>query len=226
MRKLIKISVFPVALLGFLWLALFSASIYTYASLTSEAVVAELRFEPLADQEYLARLRSGDFCEERNFRVLGDQWRIDAEFLKWKYWALALGLDSQYRLDRLEGRYRAVGQQNTLPTLSHDLKKEAIVDVGGVSESLGLFNFLTDASYGSSTYQDIETDQVFYVYRTQTGLITRSEEKAEPRVVETGLVVEITRACGAEPGYWQRFSVWLNDQFVGTVPRAPQNRDY
>ena len=84
MRKLIKVSVFPVALLGFLWVALFSASIYTYASLTSEAVVAELHFEPLAEREYLARLRSGDFCEERNFRVLGDQWRIDAEFLKWK----------------------------------------------------------------------------------------------------------------------------------------------
>ena len=224
MRKLIKVSVFPVALLGFLWVALFSASIYTYSSLTSEAVVAELRFEPLAEREYLARLRSGDFCEERNFRVLGDQWRIDAEFLKWKYWALALGLDSQYRLDRLEGRYRAVGQQNSLPTLSHDLKKGTVVDVGGVSESLGLLNFLTDASYGSSTYQDIETDQVFYVYRTQTGLITRSEEKAEPRVGETGLIVEITRACGGEPGYWKRFSVWLNDQFAGTVPWVPQNR--
>ena len=218
MRRLIKIAIFPIALLGFLWVALFSASIYTYTSLTSEAVVAELRFEPLGEQDYLARLRSGDFCEEQSFRVLGDQWRIDAEFLKWKYWALALGLDSQYRLDRFEGRYRAVGEQNTRPTLSHDLKKVTVVDVSGVSDTLGLLNFLTDATYGSSTYQDIDTDRVFYVYRTQTGLITRSEAKAEPRVGETGLVVEITRACGVEPGYWQRFSVWLNDQVVGTDP--------
>ena len=215
MRRLIKISILPIALLAFLWVALFSASIYTYTSLTSEAVVAELRFERLGEQQYIARLRSGDFCEEQSFRVLGDQWRIDAQFLKWKYWALALGLDSQYRLDRFEGRYRAIGEQNTRPTLSHDLKKDTVVDVGGVSETLGLLNFLTDATYGSSTYQDIDTGRVFYVYRTQTGLITRSETKPEPRVGETGLVVEITRACGVEPGYWRRFSVWLNDQVVG-----------
>ena len=215
MRRLIKISILPIALLGFLWVALFSASIYTYTSLTSEAVVAELRFERLGEQQYIARLRSGDFCEEQSFRVLGDQWRIDAQFLKWKYWALALGLDSQYRLDRFEGRYRAIGEQNTRPTLSHDLKKDTVVDVGGVTETLGLLNFLTDATYGSSTYQDIDTGRVFYVYRTQTGLITRSETKPEPRVGETGLVVEITRACGVEPGYWRRFSVWLNDQVVG-----------
>ena len=214
MRRLIKISILPIALLAFLWVALFSASIYTYTSLTSEAVVAELRFERLGEQQYIARLRSGDFCEEQSFRVLGDQWRIDAQFLKWKYWALALGLDSQYRLDRFEGRYRAIGEQNTRPTLSHDLKKDTVVDVGGVSETLGLLNFLTDATYGSSTYQDIDTGRVFYVYRTQTGLITRSETKPEPRVGETGLVVEITRACGVEPGYWRRFSVWLNDQVV------------
>lgn len=215
MRRLIKISILPIALLAFLWVALFSASIYTYTSLTSEAVVAELRFERLGEQQYIARLRSGDFCEEQSFRVLGDQWRIDAQFLKWKYWALALGLDSQYRLDRFEGRYRAIGEQNTRPTLSHDLKKDTVVDVGGVTETLGLLNFLTDATYGSSTYQDIDTGRVFYVYRTQTGLITRSETKPEPRVGETGLVVEITRACGVEPGYWRRFSVWLNDQVVG-----------
>ena len=215
MRRLIKISILPIALLAFLWVALFSASIYTYTSLTSEAVVAELRFERLGEQQYIARLRSGDFCEEQSFRVLGDQWRVDAQFLKWKYWALALGLDSQYRLDRFEGRYRAIGEQNTRPTLSHDLKKDTVVDVGGVTETLGLLNFLTDATYGSSTYQDIDTGRVFYVYRTQTGLITRSETKPEPRVGETGLVVEITRACGVEPGYWRRFSVWLNDQVVG-----------
>ena len=217
MRRLIKISILPIALLGFLWVALFSASIYTYTALTAEAVVAELHFERLAEQQYLARLRSGDFCEEQSFRVLGDQWRVDAEFLKWKYWALALGLDSQYRLDRFEGRYRAVGAQNTRPTLSHDLKQETVVDVGGVSETLGLLNFLTDATYGSSTYQDIDTERVFYVYRTQTGLITRSEAKPTPRVGETGLVVEITRACGAEPGYWRRFSVWLNALVVGAA---------
>ncbi len=213
-RRLIKASVLAIALFGLLWIALFSASVYTYTSLTSEALVAEIRFERVGQQEYLAHLRTGDFCDEQNFRVLGDQWRIDAEFLKWKYWAIALGLDSQYRLERFEGRYRTIAEQNDRPTLAHELTEDTAVDVAGVAETLGLLNFLTDASYGSSTYQTIDTERIHYVYRTQTGLITRAQDKLPPRVGESGLVVEITRACGAEPGYWERFAVWLNDKLA------------
>ena len=219
-KRLIKLALFPLVFLTFLWVALFSASIYTYTSLTSESVVAELRFDRVGEQAYLAHLRTGDLCDERTFQVLGDQWRIDAEFLKWKYWALAFGLNSQYRLERFEGRYRVTEEQNVRPTLAHDLARETAVNVVGVSDTLGPLNFLTDATYGSSTYQDIDTDLVYTVYRTQTGLITRFAERPEPRVEEAGLVVEITRACGNEPGYWERFSVWLNDQLVTNATGA------
>ena len=217
MGKLIKTSFLAIFIVGFLWIALLSASIYTYTSLTSESVVAEIRFDVVGEQEYLARLRTGDLCDEQSFLVLGDQWRIDAEFLKWKYWAIALGLDSQYRLDRFQGRYRVAEDQNSRPTLAHDLKENTAVDVASLSGTLGRLNFLTDASYGSSTYQNIETDRTFHVYRTQTGLITRTELEPAPRVGDGGLVVEITRACGGEPSYWERFSAWLNDWTVAAT---------
>jgi hypothetical protein len=216
MKRLIKTSALTLFLLVISCLALLSASVYTYSSLASESLVAELRFDLINEREYLAKLRTGDFCEERLFRVLGDQWRLDAKFIKWKYWALALGLDSQYRLDRLEGRYRLTNEQNLNSSLAHDLKKDTAIDVGDVSKTLGLFNFLVDATYGSSTYQGIDTERVFYVYRTQTGLITRSEAKIMPRRGESGLLVEITRPCGGSPGYWQRFSIWLDDALNGT----------
>ena len=86
-----------------------------------ETLIAELRSSRPGDREYLAHLRTGDRCDERACcGSLGDQWRIDAEFLKWKYWATLLGIDSQYRLDRLEGRYRTAAAQNTQPNLAHD----------------------------------------------------------------------------------------------------------
>lgn len=215
MRRLIRISAAAFLFLGLFWVALFSASIYTYASLTSEALVAELRFEPVGEQEYLARLRTGDFCEERAFRLLGDQWRIDAEFLKWKYWAIALGLDSQYRLDRLEGRYRTSAEQNVRPTIAHELSPETVVEIASISARLGPLNFLADASYGSSTYLDMDPGRVHRVYRTQTGLIARSEAELPPRGRETDrLRVEIKRSCGAEPGYWERLAVWLNERIA------------
>ena len=119
----------------------------------------------------------GDRCDERSYPLFGEQWRVDAEFLKWKYWALLLGLDSQYRLDRLEGRYRSVTDQNTQPKIAHGLSERTAVDLVGLVESLGSWNFLLDATYGSSTYQDIDVANVYYVYRTQTGIITRHEPR-------------------------------------------------
>jgi hypothetical protein len=216
MRRLIKTSILTLGLLGILCLLLLSASVYTYTSLTSESLVAELRFNLIGEREYLARLRTGDFCEEEQFQVMGDQWRLDAEFIKWKYWALALGLDSQYRLDRFEGRYRLTSEQNSEPSHAYDLKKDTVLDMGELSKALGFFNFLVDTTYGSSTYNNIDTESVFYIYRTQTGLITRSKMDALPQRGQAGLVVQVTRPCGGVPGYWQRFSVWADDKLMGS----------
>jgi hypothetical protein len=68
-----------------------------------------------------------------------------------------------------------------------------------------------DASYGSSTYQDIDLDNVYYVYRTPTGIITRSEPRlssAEPR--GEALAIDVTAACGAETPLWERLAVWTD----------------
>ena len=198
-----------------LLLALFSVSYFGYTNLTSETRIAELSFTQIDTDEYLVNLATGDFCEVRVFTVHGDQWRLDAEFIKWKYWALALGLDSQYRLDRFEGRYRLTSEQNSEPSHAYDLKKDTILDMGELSKALGFFNFLVDTTYGSSTYNNIDTENVFYIYRTQTGLITRSKMDALPQRGQAGLVVQVTRPCGGAPGYWQRFSVWADDKLMG-----------
>ena len=101
----------PLVLLSLLG-ALFSASFFAYSNLTDETQIAELSFKQLGEDEYLVNLATGDFCDVRSFVVRGDQWRLDASFLKWKYWASALGLESQYRLDRLEGRFSDINAQN------------------------------------------------------------------------------------------------------------------
>ena len=210
MRKFLGWSVVLIVVLGTFAAVLLSASVYTYHALTGETLIAELRFDPTGEREYLAHLRTGDRCEERVLPVFGDQWRVDAEFLKWKYWAMLLGLDSQYRLDRLEGRYRTAAEQNAAPKLAHDLGAGTTLDVVGVAESLGSWNFLIDASYGSSTYQDIDPDNNYYVYRTQTGIITRTKPRP---VQEPGapLAVDVERGCGAPPSTWRRMTTWTDE---------------
>ena len=213
MRRAFKFSLWIIVLLAALSIVLLTATLYTYDRLTAETLIAELRFDRTGDRQYTAHLRTGDGCDERTFPVYGDQWRVDAEFLKWKYWALLLGLDSQYRLDRLEGRYRSVEEQNSQPNVAHALRERTAVDVVALAESLGSWNFLLDATYGSSTYQDIDVDEVYYVYRTTTGIITRHE----PRPVQTEqgapFNVTIDGACG-EPSTWQKFAEWTDDNVV------------
>ena len=214
MRRAFKISLWLVVLLAALGVVLLAATVYTYDRLSAETLIAELRFDRSGDREYVAYLRTGDRCEERTFPLYGDQWRVDAEFLKWKYWALLLGLDSQYRLDRLEGRYRSAAEQNSAQNVAHDLTERTAVDLVELAASLGSWNFLLDATYGSSTYQDIDVANVYYVYRTATGIITRYE----PRPQERGqpLAINVNNACG-EPSLWQKFTAWTDGAIVAAA---------
>lgn len=216
MRRAFKVSLAVVVLSAALAIVLFSATVYTYDRLTAETLIAELRFDATGERQYVAHLRTGDRCEERSFPLYGDQWRIDAEFLKWKYWALLLGLDSQYRLDRLEGRYRSAAEQNSLPNVAHDLTERTAVDLVSLAESLGSLNFLLDATYGSSTYQDIDVGNVYYVYRTQTGIITRHEPRPAQPARGEALSVTIDGACG-RPSWWRRFAEWTDDGVVAAL---------
>jgi len=216
MRRAFKFSLGVVVLFAAFSIVLLMATIYTYDRLTGETLIAELRFDATGDRQYVAHLRTGDRCEDRAFPLYGDQWRIDAEFLKWKYWALLLGLDSQYRLDRLEGRYRSVADQNSQRNVAHALSERTAVDVVALAESLGSWNFLLDATYGSSTYLDIDSANIYYVYRTQTGIITRTSPRPAP-AQGLPLEVEINRACGGEAPLWERVSKWTDDRVASAA---------
>jgi hypothetical protein len=210
MRKLIRISLSlaVTAVVGFVFLL--AASIYTFHVLTDETLIAEIEFDRVDNQQYVAYLRTGDFCAEQALAVYGDQWRIDAQFLKWHYWASLLGLKSHYRLERLEGRYRDVAEQNRMPTLSHALAPPSAIDIGGLSGRLGSLNFLADASYGSSTYHDIDTNLIYLVYKSPTAIFTRSRPRSAQQNEGQALLVEVRRGCGEPPGAAARIAGWVN----------------
>ncbi|HVS26848.1 MAG TPA: hypothetical protein VHE58_06055 [Burkholderiales bacterium] len=214
MRKVVKISFFSLLVLLLLAGSLFSAWIYTYNRLTAETLIAEISFDRIGKQVYKANLARGDLCAVEAYTIYGDQWRIDAEFLKWKYWANLLGLDSLYRLNRIEGRYQNVEDQNNKPKHAYELGSKTALDIVGIAKALGRFNFLLDAAYGSSTYKDIETDNIFKVYKTQIGIITRTAPRKKDVLGRDLPNIEITNACNLEPGIWGAFSKWINKQAI------------
>jgi hypothetical protein len=222
-KHTIKITILPVLTLIVMVLSLLSAWLYTYHRLTAETVIAEITFDQLDGQHYVAHLATGDLCQTQEYPLYGDQWRVDAAFIKWKYWANLLGLDAYYRLERLQGRYREIADENLKPHTAHSLAAATVFDLAGLSRSLGSLNFLLDAEYGSSTYQDIRTDMSYRVYRTQTGIITRMKPRSGATMAGGQLTIEIDKACAAEPGAWHSGSQWLNQQLLKVKQSSDQN---
>jgi hypothetical protein len=209
-RRYLKVTVVLLALCVLGALTLFSAAFYTYSVLTDEALVAELRFFELGPQHFEAQLATDGGCTRRTFELYGDQWRLDARFLKWHSWATLLGFDAQYRLSRIEGRYADVAEQNVRPTVAYALENEPVLDLVDVADRMGRWNVFVDSTYGSSTFQTADPEYVHRVYRTQTGLIARREPLPGVRTSPDEIFVEISSACGQGPGYWQRFTTWID----------------
>ena len=217
MRRLIRISIGGFVLAVTLFLLLIAASIYSFHQLTDETLIAEVRFDRVGAQSYTAHLLTGDFCTERQLGVLGDQWRIDARFLKWHYWASLLGLDSQYRLERFEGRYRSINEQNARPSRAYAIGDETALDLVALAEGLGRLNFLVDATYGSSTYEDIATDRVYLVYKSPTGLFLRTRPREATLEPRDALAVEVRRGCGEGEGVLERVAGWANEALLRVI---------
>lgn len=144
---------------GFFW---------SYHVFTQEEPILTIRFKEQGSKKYLAYIDSPKSVAGE-YDIYGEQWRVDARFVKMKYWANLLGQESRYSLDRLQGRYIDINDENALPKLAHQLK-------GSDISHFSIFGWspFVDISYGSSTYQVIDVNKSFFIYKTPTGLITRS----------------------------------------------------
>ncbi|WP_235285005.1 hypothetical protein [Thalassospira sp. HJ] len=163
-------------------------TILTYVRLTAEEPIAKMYFEPLDEDLFEAHLAAGVGGDVGIFEIYGDQWRIDAEFIKLKPWVNVMGMDARYKLVRFEGRYRDIDDENTRPKMAYDLGQGDALDL---MNYLAEWNFLVDAEYGSSTFTDIRQYTLYTVYRTQSGIIVRSEPMPDPVGDEPGMVDQL-----------------------------------
>src|SRR5690606_37793918 len=93
--------------------ALLDLDVQTWSRLTYERPVATIETRQLGPQYVEATVMQPGGGENMPavsnlYPQHGDEWRIEAQVLKWKPWANVLGLNTQYRLDRLSGRYRTI----------------------------------------------------------------------------------------------------------------------
>jgi hypothetical protein len=140
----------------------------TYTSLTQEQLIATLTFdnESNKSQIFIAHLNDAEGLNIDDYKLYGDQWRMDAGFIKMEYWANVFGVDSKYTLDRLEGRYKSIDDQNGKRHKSYQLEDHSLIDT---------MSFFVDTTYGSSVYTDIKLNTKYSVFKTPIGLMVREE---------------------------------------------------
>lgn len=177
----------PVALVG--W------NLHTFHRLTNEAPIAQLRFVQMAPQQFSVALRTGDFCDARHFQLDGDQWRLDARFLKWKPAANLFGLDAMYRIERLGGRYSNINAANTRKSVAYEIGEKPGIDLTDHLDEKWMSWSPVDTLFGSSVYESIDPAYEYVVFRSQSGLLVRRHLIESARYEGGSLVIPIEQHC-------------------------------
>lgn len=157
----------------------------TYTSLSKEEIVAKINFDTIPNQSqvYIAHLCDANGSKIDDYAIFGDQWRMDAGFIKMEYWANVFGVDSKYVLNRIEGRYKNIEDENSKKHYSYQIEEHSMIDN---------FSFFIDTTYGSSVYQDIKLDTEYTVLKSQTGLLVR--EKSTKKTIKKKSFIEKTKS--------------------------------
>ena len=168
-KKLAKYTVLIAIILS----ALVLGNLYTYTRLTDEEPIAQLTFIPIDKQEFDVNIRLGNFCNTKTYRLYGDEWRLDARFLKWKSWATLFGADAMYRIERLSGRYSKIEDEKTKHHSAHQINTDSTLELGAFAEKYGESLPIVDTLYGSSAFEKMDPNLKFTVFRAQSGILVR-----------------------------------------------------
>lgn len=145
-------------------------NIYGYQRLTWEAPVAEVHvIQPLANG-WLVTLTEPN-GEPQEFLLEGQQWRLEADVIKWQSWANILGLDSQYRLERLSGRYADAAESRRQRGSAYDLTAD---DPKLLEQIPSNWRPWVDTQYGNGVYMPLTAGARYTVSITQSGLLARA----------------------------------------------------
>jgi len=168
---------------------LLASNLYTYQRLVYEEAVAEVSFQQLSQQEFQADIQALDSPFQQTVNLKGDEWQLDAQVLSWKGVATLMGLDANYRLHRIAGRYIDILDEQRAPRTVYSLvKKPAYIE----DDRFDLWQFAhehqswlqwVDAAYGSAVFLPMTDGAKYKISISRTGLIARpANDKARKAV--------------------------------------------
>lgn len=192
-RRFVKAAGLEFSGIAFLLLAssafLLASNLYTYQRLIYEQTVAEITFQKISNQQFRAEINALDSEFKQVVDLNGDEWQMDAQVLSWQGVATLFGLDANYRLHRISGRYVDINDERELPRTVYSLvKKPKYIE----DERFDLWQFASkhqdwlhwvDAVYGSAVFLPMTDGAKYSVAISRTGLIARPDNEAAREAV-------------------------------------------
>lgn len=105
-----------------------------------------------------------------SYVVYGDEWMLQADFIKVVPWLNVLGVHSGYKVTRLEGRYDDINLENTARRSAYALNGGDDGFFQHMRDWHGWISPFIDAEYGTATFTGPGT---YNVFASQTGLYPR-----------------------------------------------------
>jgi hypothetical protein len=152
-------------------------SYYGYERLVGEQLVGTIQFSESETEDFVARVMIAGETDQM-FRLVGNEWQMDARVVIWKPPATLLGLDPIYQLDRISGRYADIEEEKTKARTVHDLSDPVTLDVWQFARKYPKLLPGVDAQYGTATYLPMANGAIYEVKMTRTGLIARPVNEA------------------------------------------------
>lgn len=157
---------------GLLMLSI-ATNLYSYGRLGYEQYIADLTFEQIDKQQFLVKINYQNEDKVDKFLISGDEWQIDARMIKWHGWAQLLGLNAQYRLERISGRYSDIDDEREKPRSVYSLGQKDKIDYWKLIGRYKKWLPWVDAYYGSAAYLPMADVSTYSLSVTQTGLLAR-----------------------------------------------------
>ncbi len=159
--------------ISLLWLTFL---VQTYLGLTGEIKVAQVRATILTNAPHEMSVElilyddNGNVTSDNTYLVMGDEWMIQGDIVKFPAWANILGLHTGYKLTRFEGRYDSINMERTAQHFAIELNGGDDGFFQAVNTHPTWYGWLAEASYGNAVFQGAGN---YTIFATQDALIAQ-----------------------------------------------------
>ena len=157
-----------------LWLTFL---VQSYLGLTGEIKVAQVRATQLTNVPHEMSVElilyddNGNVASDNTYLMMGDQWMLQGDIVKFPTWVNILGLHTGYKLTRFEGRYDDINMERTAQHFAIELNGGDDGFFKAVNTTHPTwYSWFAESNYGNAVFQGQGT---FNIFATQDALIAQ-----------------------------------------------------